>query len=112
MILPIKHKVDWKLIPQKNQTQINKDNIRKNRNQVDHDYKVGDKFTLNHHDIYKYETPYKGPFVITTCFTNGMVNIQYGLKKIKHIICRIKPYKYDTNVEDINPENVCDNVNL
>ena len=28
MILPIKHKVDWKLIRQKNQTQINKDNIR------------------------------------------------------------------------------------
>ena len=29
MILPIKHKVDWKILRQKNQTEINKDNIRK-----------------------------------------------------------------------------------
>ena len=29
MILPIKHKVDWKLLRQQNQTEINKDNIRK-----------------------------------------------------------------------------------
>ena len=27
-ILPIKHRMDWKLICQKNQTQINKDNTR------------------------------------------------------------------------------------
>ena len=49
MILPIKHKVGWKLIRQKNQTQINKDNIRQNRKQVDHDYQVGDKVMLNNH---------------------------------------------------------------
>ena len=32
MIIPIKHKVDWGLICQQKQTQINKDNIRENRN--------------------------------------------------------------------------------
>ena len=47
MILLIKYKVDWELIRQKNQTKINKDNIRKNIKQVDHDYKVGDKVILN-----------------------------------------------------------------
>ena len=65
MILPIKHKVYWQLTRQQKQTQINKDNIRKNRNRVDHDYKFGNKVMPNNHSAYKYETPYKGPFVIT-----------------------------------------------
>ena len=49
MILSIKHNVDWVLLCQQSQTQIIKDNIRENRNQVDHDYKIGDKFMLNNH---------------------------------------------------------------
>ena len=53
MILPIKHRVNRELIRQKNQAQINKDNIQENRNQVDHDYKVEDKFMLNNHAVYK-----------------------------------------------------------
>ena len=44
MILPIKCVVDWELILQKKKTHINKDNIRKNRNRVDHYYKVRDNF--------------------------------------------------------------------
>ena len=47
MILRIKHKVDQELTRHQKQTQINKDNIRKNRKRVEHDYKVGDKFMLN-----------------------------------------------------------------
>ena len=58
--------------------QINKDNIRKNRNQVDHDYKVGDKFMINNNTAYKYETPYKGPFLIKQCWANGTVLLQCG----------------------------------
>ena len=46
MILRIKHKVDWELIFQINQTQVNEDNIRKHSNKVNHDYKVGDKVIL------------------------------------------------------------------
>ena len=49
MILPIKHKVDWELIRQQKQMQINKDNIHKNNKRVDHDYKVGYKVVLNNH---------------------------------------------------------------
>ena len=48
-ILLINHKVDWELICQKNQTQINKDNICENIKRVDHDYKVVDKVMLNNH---------------------------------------------------------------
>ena len=67
---------------------------------------------LNNHTAYKYETPYKVIFVITRCFTNGTVNLYYGPTEIKYNISRIKPYKTDTNVEDINPKNMCDDVNI
>ena len=33
---------------------------------------------ITNHTAYKYETPYKFPFVITQCFNNGAVNLQYG----------------------------------
>ena len=112
MIISIKNMVDWELICQKNQTQINKDNISKNKNRVDHDYKVRYKVILTNHDAYKYGTPYKSPFVITRCFTNGTVNLKYGPIKIKYNIHRIKPYKSDTNVEYINPKNMCDKFNI
>ena len=46
--------------------------------------------------------PYNGWFVITQCWTNVMVTLQYGATKIGHIIHCLKPYTSDTNVEDIN----------
>ena len=40
MIIPIKHRVDWELIRQQKQTQINRDNAHENKHRVDYDYKV------------------------------------------------------------------------
>ena len=57
---------------------------------------------LTNHTAYKYETSYKGPCVITQCFTNVTVNLQYGATKIRYNIRRIKPYRSDTKVEDLN----------
>ena len=54
MILPIKHRVDWELIRQQKQTQINRDNTQENKHRVEYDYKVGDKFILANHTAYKY----------------------------------------------------------
>ena len=62
------------------------------------------------HTAYKYETSYTVTFVIPKCFTNGTVELMYGAKKIRYNICRINPQKYDTNVEDINTENMDDGV--
>ena len=67
---------------------------------------------LNNSAEYKYEMPYKGPFVITHFLTNGTVTLQYGAIKIGHYIRCIKPYKYDTNVDYINPKNMCDILNI
>ena len=106
MTFPIKHRVVWELIRQWKQTQINRNNTRENKNRVGYDYKVGDKFMLTNHTEYKYETPYKGPFVIITFLTNGTVNLQCGTIKIKYNKLRIKPYKSDTKVEDYNSINM------
>ena len=46
MIIPIKYEVDWELIRQQNQAQINKYNICENTHRVNYDYKVGDNFML------------------------------------------------------------------
>ena len=51
IIILIKRTLDWELIRQKNQTQINKDNIRKNRNLVDLDYNIRDEVLLTNHAI-------------------------------------------------------------
>ena len=42
-----------------------------------------------------------GTFVITQCWKNGTLTLQYGPKKIRLNIHLIKPYTFDTNVEDI-----------
>ena len=68
--------MDWELIRQKKQTQIHRDNIRENTHIFDYDYKSGDKVMLTNHTAYKYETPYKGLFMITQCFTNGTVKFK------------------------------------
>ena len=67
---------------------------------------------LNNYTAYKYETPYKGPFVITQCFANGTVMLQCGAIKITYNIRRIKPYKSGTKVEDSNSINMYDAVKI
>ena len=49
MIILIKNMVDWELMRQQKQAQINRDNTRKNRHRVDYDYKVGDNTMLTKH---------------------------------------------------------------
>ena len=67
---------------------------------------------LNNHTTYKYDTPYKGHFVITQCFTNCTLMLQYGVTEISYNMRCIKPYKSDTKVEDFNSINFVDAVNI
>ena len=60
----------------------------------------------------KYKMTYKGPFMITQCWTNSTVTLQRGMIKIKHNIRRIKPYTSDAKIEVINPKHMCDDVNI
>ena len=91
MIVPIKHRVDWELIFQQKQTQINRDNTQDYRNKVDYYYKFRDKIILTNNTAYKYETPYKCPLVITHKFNNGKVMLQCGAIKTTYNIRRINP---------------------
>ena len=90
----------------------NKDNIYENTKRVDLDYKVRDKVMLNNSAAYEYETPYKVPFLIMKYFTNVTVTLQCGGIQIMHNIHRIKPYKSDTKVQDITPENMYEDINI
>ena len=90
---------------------MNEDKIHKNGNRVEHNHKARDKTMLNKHTAYKYEIPYRGPFVITRYFTNVTVKLQCGVIQNRYNIHQIKPYKSDTNVEYIKTENMSDNVN-
>ena len=67
---------------------------------------------LTNHTAYKYERPYKGHFVITQCFTNGMVNLPCGSTNIMYNIRQIKPYKSDTKIENYNLINISDYVSI
>ena len=67
---------------------------------------------LTNHTAYKNETAYKGPFVITQCFTNGTINLQCGVVQIKYNIRHIQPYISDTKVDNLSSVNISDNVNI
>ena len=57
MVLPIKHIANWKLIRQSKQAQINYDNVRKNKNRLDHDYQVRYRSMIRNNVSYKYQSP-------------------------------------------------------
>ena len=92
--------------------QINKDNVRGNKKIYEHKYKVRDKIILNNSPAYKYEMPYMGPFVIEQYCNNDTVTLQCSAIKIRYNIRHINPYKYDTKVEEIKPENIYDDVKI
>ena len=49
---------------------------------------------LRNKAVYKYETPYKGPYKIIQCWKNGPVTLQMGATKDRLNLGRMKPYKY------------------
>ena len=59
---------------------------------------------LTNQNVYKHDTQYNVPFVITQCFTNVTVKSQYYATEIRYNIRRIKPYRSDTKVEYFNPK--------
>ena len=60
---------------------------------------------LDNNAAFKYDTPYKGSFVITQCWINDTVTWNCGTIQIRYNISCIKSCKSDTNVEDNSSEN-------
>ena len=91
---------------------MNKDNIHENRHKVYYDFKAEDDVILTLYTSYKYETPYKGHFVITQCFTYGTVKLQCSTTYIMYNMHHIKPCKYDTKVGDYSSKYIPGDVNI
>ena len=92
MIPPINYVADWRYIRQRKQTKINKYADRENTTRIDHNYRVGDKFMTNMSSVYKYETPFRGPYETFRTWTNQTVALQTGVVTKIIDIQNIKPY--------------------
>ena len=92
VILPINHVADWRYIPQRKQAQIYKDAIIENTTRIDYDYGLGDKVMEKNKSVYKYETLFKGPYVIFHTWTNKTVTLRTGAVTTIINIHNIKPY--------------------
>ena len=80
MVLPLQYVADWDIIRKRKQKQIDVSNTRENTRRVDWEYKVHDLVLISDTDIqWKLDLRTNGPFKIVQCYTNGTIDIQYGV---------------------------------
>ena len=77
MIFNIQHVADWKLIRDRKQQLINKNNDKENRKRIPHDYAVGDKVLLERPRATNMECLTEGPYELREVYPG------YGTKKIQ-----------------------------
>ena len=93
-ILNIAHEACWKIIKDRKQKQIIKNNIRENKNRIDHVYKIGDRILIKNQQSSKYaQQAYSGPYRITAVNPNGTVNVKKGVVEEPWNIRNIYPYE-------------------
>jgi hypothetical protein len=97
MLFDFPFMADWRKIGEQRQSLTNRGNQRENDNQIDYDYKVGDKvLAINKGILCKAESTYgKEPWTITTVHTNGTIRIQCGTKMERLSIRRVEPFTDD-----------------
>ena len=93
MLFDIPFLADWHEIGRRRQKLVDRDSNRENSKWKEHDYAVGDKFTLRKDGILrKAEVKSTGPWTITQVHCNGTVRIQRGAVSERLNIRRIDPY--------------------
>ena len=92
MIIPIEHVANWRLIYQRKQTLIDKNNYKETSTRTNHHFQVDDQVLIRNNQSNKYETSYKGPYTIIKTWTNGTLTLRMGEKKDRINIRHIKPY--------------------
>ena len=97
MILNIRHTANWKLIKDRKQQIIKKNNLCENRTRIPHTCCLGEKVLLHRDGQNKYERPWDGPYKILQVNTNGTVRLRIGAVADTVNIRRIHPYKSDTS---------------
>ncbi len=88
---------DWRKIGGQRQSLTNRGNQPKNAEQIDYDYKVGDKvLVINKGILHKAESTYdKEPWTITTVHTNETIRTQRRTKTEQLSIQRVEPFTDD-----------------
>jgi hypothetical protein len=76
MVINAIHLANCKALSERQTAQIRENNINENKNQVAHEYLVGESVYLRKSKIEKKLVPLQGPFPITAVYTNGTVTIQ------------------------------------
>ena len=104
MILNVKHEANWEYIRARKQKIIEKNNKAENATRVPHTYSIGDKVLLKRGNENKYETPYQGPYTITSVNENGTVRMLIKNVEDTVNIRRLTPY---IGAEDIAHGGVC-----
>jgi hypothetical protein len=97
MLFDIPFVADWRKVGEQRQSLTDRGNQRKNAEQIDYDYKIGDKvLVINEGILRKAESAYsKNPWTITTVHTNGTIRIQCGTKTECLSIRRVEPFTDD-----------------
>lgn len=95
MMFNLKTLINWKTLSLRKQIQVDKSNLRENRNRIDYNFQVGQRVYIRQDGIRrKLDEPKLGPFPITQVFTNGTVSIQRG-----HVTERINIRRLDPHFE-------------
>ena len=93
-ILNTQFEANWKLIKERKQKLIAKNNKRENAKRIAHKYKPKDKCLKRRDDLQKYgNNPWEGPYTIVAVRTNGTVQIKKGAVIETVNIRHLKPYK-------------------
>ena len=78
MLFNLASVVDWQVVTDAKQRQVDIDNVRENAKQVMHDYTIGDLFYVEMTGIYrKLDYKKQGTYRITEVFINGTVQFQH-----------------------------------
>jgi hypothetical protein len=79
MMFNLKALINWTQLSLRKQAQVDKSNLRENRNRVDYDFQVGQQVYITKDGIHReLDDPMLGPSPITSVYTNGTVSIQRG----------------------------------
>ena len=92
-ILNITHEANWKLIRDRKQKLINKNNERENRTRKVHQYKTEDLVLIKNEQSTKYgNTAYSGPYTVTSVNENGTLYVKKGIVTDVINIRNVHPY--------------------
>ena len=92
-ILNITHKANWKLIRDRKQKLIKRNNERENRTRKVHQHKTEDLVLIKNEQSTKYgNTVYSGPYTVTSVNDNGTLYIKKGIITDVINICNVHPY--------------------